>query len=96
MSIHTSSNSVNHQSTTFSTTVEFIYRCRKCGKEYTDSATGTKYGIPILIAVIQNMPMPKNLIGMRPNMFALHACSDTCSDMKSTGIADFIGICEKE
>jgi len=74
------------------TTVEFIYRCRKCGKEFTDGATGTKSGIHILIAVIQDMPMPKNLIGMRPNMLTLH----TCSDMKSTGVADLIGIHERE
>ena len=75
------------------TTVEFIYRCRKCGKEFTDGATGTKLGIQILIAVIQDMPMPKNLIGMRPDMLTLHTCSDK---IKSTGVADFIGIHEKE
>jgi hypothetical protein len=75
-----------------STTVEFVYRCRKCGKEFTDGATGTKLGIHILIAVIQDQPMPDRLIGLRPNMLTLH----TCSDRKSTGVADFIGIYERK
>jgi len=74
------------------TKVKFIYRCRKCGKQYADGITSTKNGIHILIAVIQDMPMPKNLIGLRPNMLALH----TCSNMNSTGVADLIGINETE
>lgn len=66
--------------------VRFIYRCRKCGVEYTDTATGETVGFYVLIATVHGHDMPKNLIGVQPTLIGIHTC-----DKDNMGVSDLIG-----
>ena len=66
--------------------VTFIYRCRKCGKEYSDAATGEPLGLYVLIATVHGRKMPEHVIGLQPEMLGIHTC-----DNDNMGVSDLIG-----
>lgn len=72
-------------------TIDFLYRCRRCKVEYTESTLGgTKTGAVLLALETFNPKYPPDLHA--PEMFTLHYCGgNTHIDYCEHGVADFIG-----
>jgi len=69
----------------------FQYKCRMCGKVYNDSCSSEKIALMILVSTVIGSSMPKNLIGIKPEMVSIHS---TCE--MGSGVSDLIGFIVEE
>jgi len=69
----------------------FEYRCRLCGKVYSDQTTSENLERMILLHIGHGIDLPEIKVGSIPKMVELHA---TCK--KGVGVADLIGFTIKE
>lgn len=68
-------------------TCTFIYKCRKCNKEYEGSVGGetpARYG---LMTAVYDIPYSDKFIGIPPKMYNIHHCENG----NFVGVADLIG-----
>ena len=66
-------------------TAKFQYKCRLCGKIYSESCTSEENAFMVLVSIILGHEMPL-LIGTQPRMVEIHTSCKT-----GHGIADLIG-----
>jgi len=73
-----------------SKTANFQYKCRRCGNIHIEGYTSEDNAFIILCATLIDTPMPKEMIGQRPNLLTFHSCHN------GYGVSDLIGYAIKE
>lgn len=76
------------------TEYHFTYKCRLCGKGFSEGITGThSNATKILLSVLLDLPYPLP-VGIKPPMTTIHNCEGYTDNVSESelGVADLIGV----